>query len=224
VKQLFDGEFAPTTSGFALLRVSFASLVDTYAAWARGNHPQLIVSHTPKSLRDALEQMGPLTMPATRELLAGTVGEWTALMSNGLTNDSYARVAYWAPRLGVDAVAFDCKPDEKDDEPHGPRVRYRSIQIQVFERGKLRRTLGSVRDGNRWVFLNEGTPFLVETPAKYSARSVRSRVAACDILAILNCLDAPYDERLYSGPFLMMSTNRSALRSLSYREARLEMS
>jgi hypothetical protein len=227
VKQLFDGCFAPVTFGFAFLRVPFLVLVDEYVSWTKKNHPNTTVEPMACSFRKTLERLAPLTAPTSKELLIGAGTEWTALLSNGLGSDAFARAPYWSSRLGIDTLALDCIPDKKDRGIMGARGRYRAMQIQVFlgaTPDKPRRTLSSLHDGDRWTFINEGDPFSFEDVAKFSARAVRDRVSPADIEAFCLHFGTPTSETGFSGPAAIISTHRSGIgRSLSYQEAQADL-
>lgn len=224
MKQLFDGSFAPVTFGCVFFRVPLASLVDEYVSWTRRNFPGATVDPLSGSFAEALERLAPLTAPPSKDLLIGTGTDWTAVFSNGMSNDSFSLAPYWSSRLGIDAIALNCIPDQKDRIAVGAYGKYRSMQVQVFSAGNSpdepRRTLSSVRDGDRWVFLNQGELFSFEDADRLSARAVRDRVSPADLEAFSKHFGLPTSESEFSGPAALVATHSSSIRrSLSYSEA-----
>ncbi len=82
----------------------------------------------------------------------------------------------------------------------------------------------SLRDGDRWVFINEGAPYPFEDVAKYSEGRYRERVSPGDIEAFCVHFGAPVSEEGFTGPALIIANNSSAIRrSFSYQDAQREM-
>ena len=62
--------------------------------------------------------------------------------------------------------------------------RYPRNALEVIDRGESARTVGAMRDGDRWAFQDQGAPLDVEDVSLYRKRMIKQRVTRDSILAI----------------------------------------
>jgi hypothetical protein len=228
--QPFAGHYAPVTFGAGFLKLPFRELVDDYSVWVKRNHPNATATPCEGSFRDALDQLAPLTAPASKELLIDVQGQFTAILSNSLmVGDAFPRTAYWSSRMKCEALAVTCVPDKYDRVTLGAIDVDRAMQVQLFSgkegvSGMPRRTVTASKDDDRWVFDNKGDPLPFEDTQKFTNRRVRDRFGPEDVSAFIRYFGLPLSREPTCDRALLLSymEPRAVRRSFSYSEAQAD--
>jgi hypothetical protein len=189
---LLNDKYAPTTSAIGFIRSSLSDAAVALTAWRRelGLNPRV---RSVLSLQDGLRDLEPLVGGATpRELLVAAGPTWTAYFDCLMHGtDPIGPMSYLAKSLRTVSVAVHTVPHTFD----GSRGRMGAAQFEMFG-PEDREFLNSIRsvaatfDGDRWVFVETGTPQWFEEGRRYRARSVRDRLTFemlhryCDALGI----------------------------------------
>lgn len=187
VTVLFGGDACPLG-----LSVQFLEAPETAVIAAL---PDSVVSTaTGSTLPMAMEALLPFEAPWTR-MLTATVGRWTALVNNFINGgDSSAPGLAMAREMGVRCVVAEHAPR------YGPG--HAATQLQVIGPDGspplmyVRSISVSATDG-RWEWHATGAPFPFEQTDRYSARLKRDRFDRALLLAYLDALGIPVEDRAY---------------------------
>jgi hypothetical protein len=221
-------EWSPVTHDFGLIEAPVAEVVRRLVAWHEGNGVRYRSQACTDSLEACFRALLPLTHAKTRRLFLATRSGWTACFQNGIQgSDPFPAMSYLAIEMGVHAMRVCSTPP---DAAYPARVweLYAPEHMGGVPPLGVRRALGAVNDGGRWVFHDTGAPLPFEDPARYTARRVAERFTEATLAAYLEegYGIRPFDDDFYvvsaasPGVLLQQSTRVPREREFSLAEVK----
>jgi hypothetical protein len=245
---LLDERFAPITSEIGFIELPAGEVVDAYVSWQEDiegkpfeppeiegtitetyygpdvppeppplppGEPVLDVREL-NGLENAIAALLPLNISARRYAFVATESGWTAYFDNGWRGtDAFPPMSFLAKELGCRALRVVARTDAALLELYGPRE---------TEWLNVERAVGAVLDGDRWAFVDQGTPFVFEEESRYATRRIRDRFTLATLDEYAGHLGVrPLDDAFYVGPAFVLETRRAPFRDereYSLEEAR----
>ena len=186
------------TRDFGLINVPIERAVAELISW----HDSIGITYQRRecsgSFAEALKMLPPLSMERRRRLFVGTRSDWTACFQSGIDgSDPVPAMSFLSQRLGVLAMRV-CSTESG--------ALWAANIWEVFAPSSLggvpplgyRRAIGSMNDGGRWSFVDEGDRYPFERVDLYESTRKRdrfSRAVLADYLAALGL--APFDDQFY---------------------------
>jgi hypothetical protein len=125
-------------------------------------------------------------------------------------------MSFLASELGCRALRVVARSDAALLELYGPR---KTDWLNV------ERAVGAVRDGDRWTFVDQGSPLPFEDETRYRTRRIRDRFTLATLAEYTASLGVrPLDEAFYAAPAIVLARRRAPFRDdreLSLDEARV---
>jgi hypothetical protein len=167
--------------------------------------PVLDVRELAGRLDDALAALLPLTTGPRRYAFVATDSAWTAYFDNGWRGtDAFPPMSFLARELGCRALRVVARSDAALLEVYGP---------DDTEWLNVERTVGSVLDGDRWRFVDEGARLPFEDESQYAARRIRDRFTLATLSEYADGLGIrPLDDEFYVSPAFVLSRRRAPYR------------
>lgn len=179
---LFQDTIAPITSCMGFLESNCENVANAYSEWNQSilkkhgfNLKSQIVND---SLKKILLKLEPLTTAIkTKFLFIPTNSNWTAFFDNGWRGtDAFPVVIYLSEKLSCRGIVVSAVPHTFPSRiKKDTKGRYGATQMLVYDCGKVTRAIEAMNDGGRWVFEQDGDPFLFEELDHYKAKRIRDR-------------------------------------------------
>lgn len=233
MKSLLGGELAPITYAWGFIEAPLQSVRDAFHKWRSALYKNVTTLSFRSSLREALLQLQPLTVPPRKELLMETSSSWTAYFDNSIQGgDPFPPISYMAEYLKCRSLAVTCVPHTLKSEDKDAKGTYGAVQFELFapeptEFLNYERSISAANDGGHWVFNATGTVQPYEKLAQYQAPRIRDRFTPemleeyCASLGI-----KLFDGDFYGSEAILVEIDdpaRRDLRRLTLREARGEL-
>jgi len=217
----------PLTFAWGVLQIDFDRAADFFENWRRKTRDRATRRELSGTLPDMLaQQLDPLTMPPTRELLTATKSQWVAYFENSINGgDPATPVSYMAGELRCRGIAFRSIPHTKKKGTGA----YGAVSFELFGAEKTEflnyiRTVSAANDGGKWVFSATGTVQDFEETDQYNAKRVADRFTPEMLERYAKALGIDlFDPDFYGGRGSLFESG-GALRQMSLREAKASTS
>lgn len=205
VDYLFANRYSPITAVLYFLRARPESIAEVGLSYLRrwaegGDHVGL--DRVRGSLESLVQGLPPLRRAATKYLVAPTVSDWTAVLSNERdgTEQSFPSLLAEKLRTGYLRVLDAPGVDEVENAPSSAPARmfaYFDDMSRPMENFRVVNML--VEDG--WEFEALGAPLPGELVDVYNARRIRDRFPHQQLRALCSLVGAqPFDVGFYGPP------------------------
>lgn len=156
-------------------------------------------------LEHALAALVPLNDSPRRYAFVATDSAWTAYFENGRRGtDAFAPMSFLARELGCRALRIVARSDAAFLELYGPRD---------TEWLNVERAVGTVLDGDRWTFVDQGARLPFEAEPRYEARRIRDRFTLDALGEYADRLGVrPLDDDFSVRPAFVLSRRRAPYR------------
>lgn len=225
---LFRDEFFPATKRLGFLRSPADAVVEAYAEWHARLGTRSRAARHDAPLRDVMPLLEPLTVDATRTVVATTREDgWTAILTNFAPGgDPVSALAVLSKMLHTDGLLVGYSPDVREE----PGVRLGRLGARVFTYTRYdpdnerpiapptRSIYLARQSGSRWLFEAKGEPLDFEDEDSYRRRRVEDRFAPETLVAYCRALGLdPFDEDFYPGPCFLVErdVDRDALATVT---------
>lgn len=207
-KQLLNGKFAPMSYQIGFIETDCARAVEFYSRWQAELHSSRGVTIEQKPIMGELERALGALVPLTsverrRHLFVPTNSAWTAYFDNGYRGpDVVSTMSYLAKNLRCRTLKVVNVPDTGEGKAKG-RGRYGALELQMYgptDQPGLNtlRTIHLSNQGDKWEFVQTGTPFDFERTEQYAARKIRDRFSLETLVEYVGALGLqPFEQSFY---------------------------
>jgi hypothetical protein len=235
VKTLLNNRFAPITFEFGFIEAPVAVVADFIVQWTEGLSRPVVARQLSCALPDALQQIEPLTMPPTRQLLAETRSPWTAYFDNSVIGtDAGPVVTYVSSQLKCRGLRLLCSPNTMTKHTERGHGNYGALSFELIspesqESLSYERVVYLMNDGGRWEFRAQGTVQSFEQTERYDAKKLVDRFTSEMLADYCRAIGIHLFDESFYGPecFVLYFPGREAPgtkpKSLAEVQAKLDL-
>lgn len=170
------------TFSWGFLKTGLPQASEAFRSWLKSYSSHFETIYLDGSLDKTLEQMQPLTLPASKRLLISTQSNWIACFENGVKGaDLLSFMSILTTHLNCEGLVIRCATDKRMYSPHDKNEHFTNLGFDVFAPG-AGDSVGPIRSVSltqyygKWKFKQGGNLLRGEIAEQYKMNPVQRRV------------------------------------------------